>query len=87
MGDELDVGVPSRFGAGEFFAEWGARDVADMVRRDRNHPSVIQWSIGNEVDTPNDSVFRTPFSARTTARAIRPPPTSSSTPRRRSLPP
>lgn len=49
-----NVGAPSRFGAGEFFAEWGIRDVADMVRRDRNHPSVIQWSIGNEVDTPND---------------------------------
>lgn len=47
-------GEPSRFGAGEFFAEWATRDVADMVRRDRNHPSVFQWSIGNEVDTPND---------------------------------
>lgn len=47
-------GEPGRFGYGEFFAEWGVRDVQDMVRRDRNHPSVILWSIGNEVDYPND---------------------------------
>ncbi len=29
--------------------EWGVRDMGDLVRRDRNHPSVMAWSIGNEV--------------------------------------
>ncbi len=32
-----------------FFDEWHERDLSDLVRRDRNHPSVIMWSIGNEV--------------------------------------
>jgi beta-galactosidase len=32
-----------------YFKDWAKRDIASMVRRDRNHPSVIMWSIGNEI--------------------------------------
>lgn len=32
-----------------YFAEWHERDLTDLVVRDRNHPSVFMWSIGNEV--------------------------------------
>lgn len=32
-----------------YFKDWAARDIAAMVRRDRNHPSVVMWSIGNEI--------------------------------------
>lgn len=32
-----------------FFQEWYRKDVASWVRRDRNHPSVIMWSVGNEI--------------------------------------
>ena len=49
-----NVGTPGFEGSYDYFAEWGERDLEDMVRRDRNHLSVFAWSIGNEVDYPND---------------------------------
>lgn len=33
----------------QYFKEWHERDLEDFVKRDRNHPSVIIWSIGNEI--------------------------------------
>lgn len=32
-----------------YFNEWSDRDVASMVERDKNHPSIVIWGIGNEI--------------------------------------
>ena len=37
-----------------FFDEWSEKDISTMVRRDRNHPSIIMWSIGNEIQERSD---------------------------------
>ncbi|WNH10609.1 sugar-binding domain-containing protein [Thalassobellus suaedae] len=47
-------GTPGYEGSYDIFADWAEKDLEDMVRRDRNHMSVFAWSIGNEVDYPND---------------------------------
>ncbi len=49
-----NVGTPGFQGSYDIFKEWSEIDLADLVRRDRNHISVFAWSIGNEVDYPND---------------------------------
>ena len=49
-----NVYPPRHQGYYEDFPQWHEEDLRAMVRRDRNHPSVILWSIGNEIDYPND---------------------------------
>lgn len=49
-----NIGTPSKDGYAEHFKEWAKIDLRDQIRRDRNHPCIIMWSIGNEVDYPND---------------------------------
>jgi beta-galactosidase len=46
--DEWTFGkVPE--GYHNYFAEWSERDVVDFIHRDRNHPSIVLWSAGNEI--------------------------------------
>ena len=46
--DEWTIGkVPE--GYHQYFAEWSERDVTDFIHRDRNHPSIVLWSAGNEI--------------------------------------
>lgn len=49
-----NVGQPGTDGYHSDFEQWADTDIKDMVVRDRNHPSIIMWSIGNEIDYTND---------------------------------
>ena len=59
---------------GRFFDDWYDADIGDFVARDRNHPSVIIWSIGNEVAQASDKAtvqkLMTSIHARDTTRVI-----------------
>lgn len=49
-----DGGTGERdFGYAEYFKEWSDQDLTDFLRRDRNHPCIAFWSIGNEIFEQN----------------------------------
>lgn len=60
-----NVYPPKHQGYYEDFPVWHEEDIKTMVRRDRNHPSVIMWSIGNEIDYPNDPYCHPMFTTMT----------------------
>lgn len=43
------------YGYHKYFDEWSERDMNAMVERDRNHPSIVIWSAGNEVPDQSDA--------------------------------
>ncbi len=56
------------YGYRRFFNEWAEKDLVTMLHRDRNHPCIIIWSIGNEIaeqwqGDPEDAKKRTKFLA------------------------
>ena len=48
--DEWDV-AKCQNGYHRYFKEWAERDMVNMIHHYRNHPSVVMWSIGNEIPT------------------------------------
>jgi beta-galactosidase len=46
--DEWRIGK-FKYGYHDYFDEWGIKDTQSMIQRDRNHPSIVIWSVGNEI--------------------------------------
>jgi len=55
MDEAFDMWERPKGDYAKFFKAWHERDLTELVRRDRSHPSVVMWSIGNELSEFNDA--------------------------------
>ncbi|WP_339710531.1 glycoside hydrolase family 2 TIM barrel-domain containing protein [uncultured Kriegella sp.] len=39
----------AKYGYHLYFEEWAEKDLTELIKRDRNHPSIVLWSVGNEI--------------------------------------
>ena len=51
MAESFDMWIypKCKNGYAKFFKEWADRDIENLVLHHRNHPSIVMWSIGNEI--------------------------------------
>ena len=51
MAESFDMWIypKCKNGYARFFREWAERDITNLVLNHRNHPSIVMWSIGNEI--------------------------------------
>lgn len=51
MAESFDMWIypKCKNGYANFFKEWSDKDITNLVKHHRNHPSIIMWSIGNEI--------------------------------------
>ena len=51
MAESFDMWIypKCKNGYARFFREWGEKDITNLVLANRNHPSIVMWSIGNEI--------------------------------------
>ncbi len=51
MAESFDMWIypKCKNGYAQFFKEWSDKDIANLVKHHRNHPSIVMWSIGNEI--------------------------------------
>ena len=51
MAESFDMWIypKCKNGYARFFREWADRDITNLVKANRNHPSIVMWSIGNEI--------------------------------------